>query len=494
MLLFWMSWTPVLLLTIFAVGLRQSALALSIYSFLYAIFLVRVFFQTPFNVIVLACIDGLLTTLPLVLVIFTGILLSSLLLATGSLRRIVEWLESGVQNRFHRNILITLGIANFMEGASVIAEPVVAPMLRAAGVAPLGAAALSIIGYAGLMTLELTGVIVTVLALITGIPATELAVAAAWLSIPATVLMAACIPFFLPHSIGIRRLAFVLLCGLVVGSAALGVCVVIGYSVSGIMGGLALIVFLNFWSKGRFVLSQSILKDLAPFGFMLAALLSVNMVPALKELTFERLQVTVSVVPVHAITLRPLFSAYLYLLCAFALSAYLLRVPATQIKVVLSTGFDKGWRAAVAMALFGAMGQVIAFSGYSVDFAHLDQAHNIPWIISHGLKDYTGQLFPLFVPFLGWVGTFLTGYGVASLMLFAPLQVQAAPLLNISATGLSAGLAVGASIGSISSPFKIAIAAPMCGALGKEGEILRWTIPLGIGSSLLIGLLLWLVL
>ena len=108
MLLFWMSWTPVLLLTIFAVGLRQSALALSIYSFLYAIFLVRVFFQTPFNVIVLACIDGLLTTLPLVLVIFTGILLSSLLLATGSLRRIVEWLESGVQNRFHRNILITL--------------------------------------------------------------------------------------------------------------------------------------------------------------------------------------------------------------------------------------------------------------------------------------------------------------------------------------------------------------------------------------------------
>jgi len=69
--------------------------------------------------------------------------------------------------------------------------------------------------------------------------------------------------------------------------------------------------------------------------------------------------------------------------------------------------------------------------------------------------------------------------------------VQAAELLGVSATWLAAGLAVGASIGSISSPFKIAIATPMCGALGQEGAILRWTIPLGIAASLLIGLILW---
>jgi lactate permease len=69
--------------------------------------------------------------------------------------------------------------------------------------------------------------------------------------------------------------------------------------------------------------------------------------------------------------------------------------------------------------------------------------------------------------------------------------VQAAALLGVSATWLAAGLAVGASIGSISSPFKIAIATPMCGAIGQEGAILRWTIPLGIAASLLIGLILW---
>ena len=144
------------------------------------------------------------------------------------------------------------------------------------------------------------------------------------------------------------------------------------------------------------------------------------------------------------------------------------------------------------MGLFGAMGQVISFTGYRPGFENLDTAHNIPWIISQGMVRFTGEFYPVFVPFLGWVGTFLTGYGVASLMLFGQLQVQAADLLGTSAAWLAAALAVGASIGSISSPFKVALATPMVGAVGKEGQILRVTIPLGIGASLAVGVVAWL--
>jgi lactate permease len=145
------------------------------------------------------------------------------------------------------------------------------------------------------------------------------------------------------------------------------------------------------------------------------------------------------------------------------------------------------------MALFGAMGQMLSYTGYAPGFTEINQALNIPLIISHGLELYTGALYPVFVPLIGWVGTFLTGYGVASLMLFGQLQVEAAGLLGVSATWLSAGLAVGASLGSISSPFKIALATPMCGAVGQEGAILRWTIPLGLAASAAIGLILWLL-
>jgi lactate permease len=144
------------------------------------------------------------------------------------------------------------------------------------------------------------------------------------------------------------------------------------------------------------------------------------------------------------------------------------------------------------MALFGAMGQVIAYSGYSPGFGAVDKARNLAWVLAQGTYDRAGSLYPIFAPLLGWVGTFLTGYGVASIMLFGKFQVAAGELLGVSPASLASALAVGASVGSVSSPFKIALATPLCDAAGREGEILRKTVPLGLGVSLAVGVLLWL--
>ncbi len=489
--LFLLCWTPVVLLSLLAVCLKRSALELAVYGFMYAAGLAAWAFQTPWRVIWLAAADGLLTTVPLLAVVFLGILFSQLLLITGSLERLVAWLLSGLEQPVARYLLVALGLGNFFEGAGIIAEPMVAPMLLAAGVKPAGAAALSIIGYAGLMSVELAGIIITVLALVTGLPMYDLGVATAWLSIPATLLMALCIPFFLPERReSWRRLPLILGCALLVSVAALAAAVWLGVAIAGMAGGLVLTVFLLWRGRRALAPDRHMLRHLAPFGLILIPLLLVNTVPWLRELTTHRLVLTVRIVPIHAVTLTPFFSAYLYLVLALVLATRLLKTSPEQRRLLLETGLGKGWRALAAMGLFGAMGQVIAYSGYGHGFGHLEQAHNIPWVLATGLKQYTGGLYPLFVPLLGWVGTFLTGYGLASLMLFGELQVQAAPLLGVSATMLAAGLSVGAAVGSISSPFKIAIAAPMCGALGQEGSILRLTIPLGLLASLLLGAVL----
>ena len=434
-----------------------------------------------------------MTTLPLLLVILTGILFSTLLLETGSLARIVDWLKTGARNALARNLLITFGVGNFMEGAGVIAEPVVGPMLLAAGVPAVGSAALSVIGYAGLMTLELAGVIITVLALVTGLPVYRLSLDAAWLSIPAVALMALAAPFFLPgQGERSRALAASLAVGLLLGFAALGAVALGATSVSGTLGGLAVILTVIIFGSGRLNFRGGIWADLAPFLFLILALFSVNAVPPLREIVFERLALKIRVTPIHAVTLRPLFSAYLYILIAFWIATRQQRIGRDRLGKIFRTAGLKGWRAFAAMGLFGAMGQIISFTGYGPGFENLDQARNIPWIISQGLVQGAGDFYPVFVPFLGWVGTFLTGYGVASLMLFGKLQVEAAALLGTSPAWLAAGLAVGSSIGSISSPFKIALASPMVGAAGKEGQILRVTIPLGIGVSLAVGVVVWL--
>uniref|UniRef100_A0A7C4RTX8 L-lactate permease n=1 Tax=Desulfatirhabdium butyrativorans TaxID=340467 RepID=A0A7C4RTX8_9BACT len=282
---FW-SWTPIVFLSILAIGFKKSALFLSMYGALFSLLLTVWIFETPVSVALMAGLDGVLTTFPLLLVIVAGILLSHVLMATGSLSRIVDWFMKGVSSVFLRNLLITIGVGNFMEGASVIAEPVVAPMLRASGVMPAGAAALSIVGYSGLMTLELTGMILAVHALITGLPIQSLAVCAAWLSIPATLMMAACIPFFLKgtEDEGIncgRQFILCLGAGSITAVIALVTVYLVGPALSGMLGGVGLILFLIRMGIQKMPMDRQILLDLSPFAFMMAALLLVNTLPFL---------------------------------------------------------------------------------------------------------------------------------------------------------------------------------------------------------------------
>lgn len=491
---FFMGWTPILLLIILAVGFRRTALELSIAGTVFTILLAMAYLHTPLSVVCLSALDGILTTLPFILVIFAGILLSNLLISTGSLKRIVEWLMGCVRNTFHRSLVIAIGLGNFLEGMCVIAEPVIAPMLYTAGVSPASSAALSVIGYAGILTLEFAGMIIAVLSTVTGLPSDALGYSSGWLSMVSVIALACSIPFFLPREMRTKkRFFFTVFCGLFTGVSALAAVSIVGVPVSGMFGGLALTALLIFIGPRSFKIDIHILKDTSPFIFMIITLTAVNIIPALKEFTLNTLNFGIKIVPVHVISYTPLYSAYTYLIISFVLAVLIFRINGKELLKELREGLGKAWRPSLSMAFFGAMGQIITYTGYTEGFSALRETMNIPWIIATGLSERTGSLYPLFVPFLGWVGTFLTGYGIASLMLFGKLQVQAAAIMGVSAVWLSAGLAVGASIGSISSPFKIAIAAPMCNAVGKEGEILRITIPLGIAVSFLTGAVLMLI-
>jgi lactate permease len=195
------------------------------------------------------------------------------------------------------------------------------------------------------------------------------------------------------------------------------------------------------------------------------------------------------VIPGRFIIFRPLSDAYIYLFIAFIV-AHCLHGKGQSITAAFVKGSRQGWRPILSMALFGGMGQVLSFSGWDLLSGRaIEQAGNIPRIVAESLLA-AGPAYAVLVPFLGWVGTFLTGYGVASIMLFATLQMTIAGKLGLSPEWLVCGLAVGASIGGISSPFKVAFAASMCGAAGMEGDILRKTIPLGIAACLILGMFL----
>ena len=83
-----------------------------------------------------------------------------------------------------------------------------------------------------------------------------------------------------------------------------------------------------------------------------------------------------------------------------------------------------------------------------------------------------GSFYPLVAPLLGALGTFVTGSGTSSEVLFGNVQLQAANTLGANETWLVAANSLGTSNGKMIAPQSIAIGCASCGLIGKDGEIL----------------------
>jgi lactate permease len=290
-----------------------------------------------------------------------------------------------------------------------------------------------------------------------------------------------------------RRLPLLATVALLAGGGALAAVYCGDASVAGLSGGLVVLAALTLMGTRHWRIDFQLWRDMAPLLVLVVCLFAVNLIGPLRTAAITTWPAAVSIVPGHEIRFQPLFSAYTYIFLAYLVAVGLCR-ERHLIKSTFYATSCRVWKPVLAMALFGATGQMVAFSGYSTGFAGVDPTHNIALTLANGVVDFSGRYYPLLAPLIGWVGTFLTGYGTASIVLFGKLHVTTAELLGVSPSLLAAGMAVGSAVGSISSPLKIALAAPMCDAQGQEGDILRRTIPLGIAVSLILGLLLWLTL
>jgi lactate permease len=101
----------------------------------------------------------------------------------------------------------------------------------------------------------------------------------------------------------------------------------------------------------------------------------------------------------------------------------------------------------------------------------------------------TGVLFPLFSPFLGWLGVLMTGSDTSANALFGGLQRTTAERLGLSPALMVATNASGGVAGKMVSPQSIAVATASAHLEGQEGRLLRSTILHSLAMALLIGLL-----
>lgn len=114
-------------------------------------------------------------------------------------------------------------------------------------------------------------------------------------------------------------------------------------------------------------------------------------------------------------------------------------------------------------------------------------------IIARGISEtVSAQVYPLFAPFIGTLGAFMTGSNTNSNVVFGALQQETAALLALSVPIVLAGQTAGASLGSVLAPAKIIVGCSTVGLGGHEGPVIRRMLLLGLIPVVFVALITFL--
>ncbi len=110
--------------------------------------------------------------------------------------------------------------------------------------------------------------------------------------------------------------------------------------------------------------------------------------------------------------------------------------------------------------------------------------------LAEALSANTGPLFPLLSPFIGALGSFMTGSNTNSNVVFGELQRQTAVALNLSIPLILAAQTAGGALGGLFAPAKVIVG---CSTVpgADDGQVLKQAAAYGLGITLVIGLLVW---
>ena len=115
-------------------------------------------------------------------------------------------------------------------------------------------------------------------------------------------------------------------------------------------------------------------------------------------------------------------------------------------------------------------------------------------LLGRAIAAGTGPAFPIFAPYIGVLGTFMTGSNTNSNVMFGALQLESASALGISTVTIASIQSIGGSLGSAIAPAKVLVGTTIVGLSGRENEVMRRTIPYCLGIVLLVGIQAWIIL
>jgi lactate permease len=442
---------------------------------------------------------GILLSLYVLIVLWPALLLYSLVNQAGGIRAIAQWLEGAIRDRGLLLIVLAWAFSAVLEGLAGFGLPiaVVAPMLAALGVSPVVAVAAVAVGHSWSVTFGDMGVIFQTLAAVVKQDASYLAPAAA------VMLGLACLACGLAAARILgqgKRWPMVVLLGslmalvqgalAVTGLFALGA---LGAGMVGVLGGMVM-------SRNNAPVTQSkpekpaLASALICYGGLTALMTALALILPLRaalgqvvwQLSFPEVKTLLGFITpagsgqVFRILLHPGSAILLVALLSYPLLRRMGRLESGSWRVAVATT----WRSA-APASIG----ILAMVGLAALMDHC----GMTMLLAQGLSILMGGAYPIVSPLIGILGAFATGSNTNSNVLFGTLQQNAAVLLLLDPRILLAAQTAGGSLGSMIAPAKIIVGCSTVGIKGRDGDVLRLTLPYGLIIGLALGMvaLVW---
>lgn len=406
------------------------------------------------------------STLTILWIILPALVIYEVQLRSGALERMRLALTRLSDDRAVQALLIAWFFGLFMEGAAGFGAPVAlaAPLLVGLGFTPVRAVALALLGHAAGVSFGAVGTPALAQIDLLNLPARELAALTMMLhALPVLGLALWVMRLATDAPLTRRQVGIALLAALCFLAPALLLAGLAGPELP-TLGGALIGGAIFAWLLRPGHLSPTTgnawrLADLAPYLLIVALVLLTRLVPPVQDrlsglwLGWEWSGFSGGLAPLY----HPGS-----LLAAGLVSAALLTGRGPVLGPALGAAMRRLAPVALALLVMLALARLMVHSGL---IARLAEA-----------ASGAGALWPLLSPFIGVLGTFVSGSATASNILFTDFQAATARALDLPVALMAAAQGLGAAIGNAIAPHNIIAGAATVGLSGRDGEVLARTL------------------
>lgn len=489
-------WLIIALTALKIPGFKACSIALAI-AYALAVFV----WKMPFADSLGAVAEGAALALwPIIIVIIAAIFTYNVCVATGKMEVIKKMLAGVTRDKRILVLIIAWGFGGFMEGMAGFGTAVAIPasMLWGLGFDPVFAAIVCLIANATPTAFGSIGIPTTTLAKITGLNVIDLSTN----TVIQLAILIVLTPFVLVVLTGKSKksLKGIVLITLISGLAFLIpeylVARYLGAELPVVIGSVcsmaATVLAAKFLNKGKVkeeylieekneekVAGKEALIAWSPFILIFLFLLGTSkLVAPLNEL-LSTAKTAVSIYTGKGgspYTFSWLATPGLWIILSAFIGGKIQGIGFKEMLLILKKTIIQMMKTIITIIAIMATAKLMGYSGMIAS-------------ISLVFVTYTGPFYPLFAPFLGSIGTFVTGSGTSSSVLFGGLQAETSTALGLNQAWISASNTAGAVMAKMISPQSIAVAVAAVKLEGKENKLLKGTIKYFILFIIAVGII-----